>query len=460
MKITYYLLLFILILKINHSYSQIQFSPYINIVTNSWPEVVAIDDVNNDGLNDVVLGTKTYGNSINDYKILVFIQNNNGTLNTPIAYPYNSNSSGISSIDIIDINNDNLKDVIIGFDNKVGIFYQNSNNTLNTIFEIDTNTLVKTLKTKDLNNDGLNDIVIGTSGSFFKIYYQTSSNNFNEISYSKPSVNFDEVEIGDINSDNKLDIIFITKNSSTFYVYYQNNTNSFDNYTNYTFSSQFRAISVGDINNDGKNDVAITRGGNSPNSKVLVFFQNSTTHLLNNPIEIQAYEIPEPIEIDDLNNDGLNEIIVVHGGWLKLSVYQQNGTLFNPYQLFDIPYASHYNNQGMDIGDINNDGRKDIAIADYNYGLVILYNTSTLSNTSFEKGNLFIFPNPVYDSFEIKSDFSSSFSYEIYDIHGKKLKAESIENSNPINISQFEKGIYFIRVKSENRVKNFKILKN
>jgi len=41
-------------------------------------------------------------------------------------------------------------------------------------------------------------------------------------------------------------------------------------------------------------------------------------------------------------------------------------------RLFDIPYASHYENDGIAVGDLDSDGCKDLAIADYNHGLVVV----------------------------------------------------------------------------------------
>jgi uncharacterized repeat protein (TIGR01451 family) len=40
--------------------------------------------------------------------------------------------------------------------------------------------------------------------------------------------------------------------------------------------------------------------------------------------------------------------------------------------LYPVPYASHYDPKGLAIGDVTGDGRPDVALGDYNHGLVLL----------------------------------------------------------------------------------------
>jgi hypothetical protein len=135
---------------------------------------------------------------------------------------------------------------------------------------------------------------------------------------------------------------------------------------------------VGDVTGDGLADVVASHGGNRPGSKIAVWEQADDGTLVLRGTR-SAYDIPEPVEIADVNSDGLGDVLVAHGGWNAVSVYLQraNGTL-SSYSTYPIPYASHYKPQGMDVGDINDDGLPDIAIADYNHGLVVLYHTRTL----------------------------------------------------------------------------------
>lgn len=132
-------------------------------------------------------------------------------------------------------------------------------------------------------------------------------------------------------------------------------------------------IAVADVTGDGRDDVVLAYGGNRPSSGIAVFVQDDAGELAF-AASYAAYDIPEPVEIADVNLDGLNDVLVLHGGWTSMGVFLQgaDGTLA-PYALYDVPYASHYGPQGLEVGNINGDCLPDVAIADYSHGLVVLY---------------------------------------------------------------------------------------
>ena len=43
--------------------------------------------------------------------------------------------------------------------------------------------------------------------------------------------------------------------------------------------------------------------------------------------------------------------------------------------LYAVPYASHYDPRGLAVGDLDGNGRPDLALADYYSGLVVLRHT-------------------------------------------------------------------------------------
>lgn len=378
------LFIFLLNLIAVSGYSQISFAPYQAYATGSYPQVVCVGDVNNDGLNDVVLGTGTYSDPTNDYKIFVYLQNSSGSLNAPIKYSYPNTYPGISSISIADVDNNGLNDVIIGYGYSVGVFFQNSNGTLNAItnyYSGDNINKVDGITTGDLNNDGLTDIAVSHwGGTVISVLYQNSSGDFTTQNYAAPSEVFGQIEVGDVNNDKLNDVVLMLGQSSGgIHVFTQNGSGSLNSYVSYASGQGWYmgGIAIGDINNDGANDVVKTIYSNSPDSKIALFNQDTTSNLLLSPLLISAYDCPEPVRIADLNCDGRNEIIVAHGGWQRISVFEQdNNNLYNAYSLFTTPYASHYKPQGFCVGDINNDWKKDVVIADYNHGLVVLMNQS------------------------------------------------------------------------------------
>ena len=96
--------------------SQIQFAPYETYETISDSNPVCIGDLNNDGLNDVATVTSVahFTDHTNDYKIFVYLQNASGQLALPVKYDYQNASTTVECLKICDLNNDGLNDVALG----------------------------------------------------------------------------------------------------------------------------------------------------------------------------------------------------------------------------------------------------------------------------------------------------------------------------------------------------------
>jgi hypothetical protein len=81
----------------------------------------------------------------------------------------------------------------------------------------------------------------------------------------------------------------------------------------------------------------------------------------------------------------------------------------------------------------------------YNY----FFNTSNVVEVPSK--NILVYPNPAQNNIFVKSEGLKSNSIEIIDITGGKIKIIKGENINEgvnINVSDLEKGIYFIKVGS------------
>ncbi|MDD2890637.1 MAG: FG-GAP-like repeat-containing protein [bacterium] len=472
MKCKYILMFGMLQILTLPAYSALNFASYTAHSVGSSPEVVAIGDINNDGLNDVVLGTSFYFDSLNDYKVFVFIQDSAGNLKSPVKY----DGGDITSMDIGDLNADGLQDIVIGYDDSVGIFFQNSSGICPMVSYY-SGTKVNGVKIGDLNNDTLLDIAVcHWNEDSIRIFIQRPSGIFDSsVAYHTANAGYDEIDIGDVTGDGLEDVVFMRGSSTNdnFEVFAQDSTGSLKSPVSYDLGGDenTHGIAVKDINNDGKKDVVASYGGNSPTSNIAVWLQDSAGVLKNPAISYACHDCPEPVEIADLDNDSLNDVIVANGGWNTLSIYLQNDSNnLRSYINVVIPYASHYKPEGLAIGDINDDNKPDIAIADYNNGLVILKNTTTgveeplISDFGMRIAELKAYPNPFvgntvisYSVISYSGNKSTTNNYTnirltIHDISGRTVKTlvdgEKEAGSYTVNLDakELKTGIYFVRL--------------
>lgn len=365
------------------------FYPYVTYPLGSWPEAVAIGDVNSDGKNDVVMTTSYDFDPANDYHIFVFLQNASGGLDLPVKYLTSGTyTNRPETITVDDVNNDGRTDVVVGNSGaNIEVFLQNNSGLLNPSVKYPTVNSNK-IKIGDLNNDGLPDVVgIGWGTNTADIFLQNTTGTLAPpVTYTVTHGGRDDLEVGDINNDGLTDIIVMSGQgfAPNVGVLIQKTDRTFNSAIYYDLGGNelTSGVAVGDVNGDALQDVVVTYGGNKPYSKIGVFLQNNTG-TLNLPVSYSSYDIPEPIEIADVNQDGRQDIVLAHGGWNAVGVYLQNvdGTLI-PEELYTIPSAS-YNPHGLAVGDVNGDGRNDVVIANYNNGLIVLYAATDTDGDSY-----------------------------------------------------------------------------
>jgi hypothetical protein len=357
------------------------FDAYQAYSVGSWPEAVAIGDVNGDGRNDVVMTTSYYFDEKNDYKLFVFLQNSSGILDSPIKYStHGTYTNRPSTVEIGDVNHDGRNDVVVGNgDSGLDLFLQNPSGGLDTPI-VYAGTNANKIKLADLNNDDLLDVVgVGWGTNTASIWLQNSGGSLNSpVTYTVQHGGYDDLDVGDVNNDGLQDVIVMSGQSYAYnnigvLLQQQDGTLGLPVYYDLGGDVLTQGVAVGDVNSDNRSDIVVSYGGNRPNSGVGAFLQNASG-TMDSSVNYASYDCPEAIEISDVNLDGRKDVIVLHGGWNAAGVFLQGETgALLPYELYDIPYASHYNPNGLDVGDINGDGADDIVIADNNQGLVLLY---------------------------------------------------------------------------------------
>lgn len=345
------------------------YQPLETIATGSWPENVAIGDVTGDGRNDVLLSTSFYFDEANDYKLFVYSQRPDGSLRPEVKYDTLLAYGDTGGIALLDVNRDDRLDVALATAGGVEVFTQSAAGTLeHQGLLADSPAGAAQLTPADVDGDGDVDLLAAGPAGIIQLS-QGEDGIFTRSVVTTESTN--AVRVGDLNGDGRPDAVGFRGYYATVY---RNLADYWRRDVPVALEQVVNSVEVADVTGDDRADLVVTEGGNRPDSKLAVFAQTEAGTLAEAAV-YSVVDIPEPVRAADITGDGRNDLVIAHGGWQVASTLPQSadGTLA-PSKLDELPYASHYNDDGLAVGDINSDGRADVVIADYNHGLVILRN--------------------------------------------------------------------------------------
>jgi hypothetical protein len=339
--------------------------------------------VNGDGRSDVVLTTSYANDPTRDFRLWVFAQQADGSLASPVSYATaGTYGNRPESVAVGDVTGDGKADVVVGLRGLgVQVFAQSSAVLLTPTFTptVDSGKI----RLGRLDGDADLDVAgVGWGTNTVTVLLNDGSGHFpTSAVYPAQHAGYEDLEVGDVTGDGRSDIVVM---SGQLYSV-PNLSVLAQTAAGFAAAAEYRVapnvntqgVGIGDVTGDGRADVVASYGGNQPSASIAVFPQTPSGTLAA-PVRYASYDIPEPVEVADLDRDGRGDVVTAHGGWLRAGVYLHGpaGTL-GAEELAEIPYASHYNPHGLAVGDIDGNGSPDIVIADSNNGLIILPGTAT-----------------------------------------------------------------------------------
>ena len=419
-------------------------------------------DYNNDGYLDVFISNRT---SVVSNKLY---RNNGDNTFTDVSIESGISPTGHGSFcsAFLDINNDGFQDIYISNDRPLNpnILYKNNGDNTFTDISASSGTDVTidamTVTVGDFNNDSYFDIYI-TNGPIGNVLFKNNGDEtFTDIAVSSGTA-FNSISWGasffDADNDMDLDLYVCGEfdaNETNFLraaFYINNNDETFD-LSNESFPGDERAAyscAVGDSDNDGYPEIIVT---NSFDQKI--FFWKNNTPTVNNWLKLK-------LEGTQSNKDGIGSTIEISIDGNKQYAYTHCGE----------GYLSQ--NSATKIFGLGTNESVDYIKVTWLSGIVdILYDVDAnqqidlvegsnpvLSLDDFNFQNVAIYPNPVDEQLFLKTN-TQNIKVEVYTILGKKCVENSTINSNQLDVSSLEAGLYFLKLIKENQEVIIKFIKN
>ncbi|MBD3196338.1 MAG: hypothetical protein GF317_14865 [Candidatus Lokiarchaeota archaeon] len=273
------------------------------------------------------------------------------------------------SVSVGDINNDGYNDIVVSNcgDNNVSIFIWNSSlNTWNTELKMNVGLAPWRLHLGDANNDGYNDIATANSDSddVSIILWNYSINDWEKEQRITVGKGPEDVFLGDVDNDGDNDIVTADVSDDNISIVLWNETyETWDPYFQLNVNDDPNSIYVGDVNADGDNDIVVS---NPQSDDISIIIWNDSEETWNSERNINVGNGPNSVFIGDANNDGKNDIVatnMIRRNEIAILIWNNSKTDWNSVikrKVGDWPYS-------IFIEDVNNDGYNDIATA--NYGL-------------------------------------------------------------------------------------------
>lgn len=323
--------------------------------------------------------------------------------------------------------------------------------------------------------DGDNDLDLIMTGNdasgnvFSKLYTNSGTGSFTLVTGTIfTGVNSSSTEFIDVDNDGDLDLLICGADNtdvSTTKLYENNGAGIFNLVTGTPFdNAQLGDIAFGDTDNDGDQDILIV-GQNVSNQNIAnLYINNGTSFNLLSNTPFPGISL-HSASFADFNNDGKLDLLHVGNTTSGLigHIYENQGS--NNFILADSTLSGSYLGSNI-VADLNGDNKMDIVTTGTSFtspfrAPKIYFNQTTLSvNELNDDVGLIIFPNPSSGLISVKINSASPTDIVIYDRTGRVILSDTFIG-NIWNTQLNEKsGIYIMRLRTDKKVFTRKITLN
>ncbi len=317
----------------------------------SNPQAVTMSDLNLDTKLDLAVV------SFNSDKVTVFLANGTGGYNVPSEFTPHIKPT---AIDVEDFNKDGKPDLIIANNGSADVSLLLGDGTGNFAaplnFPTDTHTFA--VLALDVNKDGKPDVVTANEGTNnVAVLLGDGIGGFSAATIFAVGTQPKDLSAADVNSDGNLDLVVANSNSTFLSILLGNGAGSFSAGANIdlTGTNKARTVKIGDLNNDNKLDLIVGLVGQA---KIAVLLGSGPSTFAA-PITYDVGPDPTSIAVADYDGDAKYDIATANFGQRTISILRGNGDgTFAAQKVFDTGFSPI----SLVSGDLNSDSREDIAV--------------------------------------------------------------------------------------------------
>ena len=421
-----------------------------------YNRMFAAADFNNDGNLDLFV--------LSSGASIAYINNGDMSFTPSTIAPFSSSFS--SAVACLDYNNDSFTDIYISYAgdglshllrNNGDLSFTDVTNEAGVGFNADNNAVT----VGDYNNDGWTDIYVGSydNGKSCKLYKNNGDETFSDVTYETGTQGHKDtrtVSFVDYNNDGFLDIF---SSHHDFYTY--SNTllrNNGDNTFTDVASSlgisgewigDYFGVGWADFNNDGDMDLFaaghidkynLFRNDECPNNSFILNLRgvNSNKNAIGTKVELW-------------NNENLVSRTIVAGQGAhdshstRLHFGLGENTSFDSLKIYwSSGLVKKFDSLDITINSVNTISEDDIP---------------TAISTEFTM-DISVFPNPTSEKLFLKADNQLIEKTQLISVNGSLCPEIKLERNNMLNLSGLKRGVYFIKIYTDENIIVKKIIKN
>lgn len=324
------------------------------------PFSVAIGDLNDDGKPDLVTASWLDPGGMSDGALSVLLNRGDGRFRAGRDYEV-----GVTPrVAIADVNGDRVPDSVTANqgDNTISILLNNGGGVFANRRDYATGDEPFDVALGDLNNDGDADVVTADVGSNTVSVLMNQGDGKLAARHGYRTARGPEaVAIGDLNRDGKADLVTANNDARTVSVLLNDGAGSFDGKRDYRTGRAPASVVIADLNGDAKPDVATA---NEFGTVSVLLGRGDGSLQTRRDYRTRG---SDAIAVGDLNRDGRPDVLTSEGAAKKdlnavsVLLNRGKGRLEGKIE-YSSGGGAYPANTGVALGDLNGDGRLDIAV--------------------------------------------------------------------------------------------------